>query len=52
MKSDTKNTIPSIPSIPFGMDGRMGWMFLSPSKKGEEFNEEAILQGTAAVSSL
>lgn len=26
---------PSIPSIPCGIDGRMGWIFLSPITKGE-----------------
>ena len=33
MRSNTENTIPSIPSIPYGIDGRMGWNILSPFRK-------------------
>ena len=34
MRINTKTTIPSIPSIPCGIDGRMGWNILSPFRKG------------------
>lgn len=34
MRSDTENTIPSVPSIPCGIDGRMGWRIFSlPAKE-------------------
>ena len=33
MRSDTENTIPSIPSIPWGIDGRMGWRIFSLSAR-------------------
>ena len=33
MRSNTESTIPSIPSIPCGIDGRMGWIVLSSITK-------------------
>ena len=35
MRSNTENTIPSIPSIPYGIDGRMEWNILSSFRKRE-----------------
>ena len=35
MRSNTENTIPSIPSIPYGIDGRMDWNILSSFRKRE-----------------
>ena len=33
MKPNTKSPIPSIPSIPCGIDGRLGWIILSSITK-------------------